>query len=520
MASQAITSLRIEHITKRFPGVLACSDISLSVGKGEVLALVGENGAGKTTLMNILMGLYTPDEGKIYINNKEVIFKSPSDAFVCGIGMVHQQYMLVPDLTVTENIALGMAQMQRGESNLSPAARLKRAAKLDLDTVRRHIVAISEHYGLAVDPDAYIWQLSVGEQQRVELVKTLCFGAKFLILDEPTSALTPQETDELIALLKRMASELSIIFISHKLAEVKALSNKVAILRGGRLVFRGNTADHSPADIAALMTGHEVYLPVNHSKRAPGKPMLEVRDLFVRGDRGNMALSKLNLTVRAGEIVGLAGVSGNGQRELAEALTGLRTIESGSVLLDGTELAGRSPKQIIAEGMGYVPEERNIEGVVPGMSIRENLVLKDIAKPPFSRAGIISSRQIDRHAETLRESFDIRCAGVHAAAGSLSGGNIQKVILAREISRGPKFLIAVYPIRGLDLGAAEFIHKQLLALRDQGVGILLISEELEEIINLSDRIAVIFKGQIQRTLSRSEATQRKLGMMMAGVKEA
>ena len=350
MTPNAITSLRIEHITKRFPGVLACSDISLSVGKGEVLALVGENGAGKTTLMNILMGLYTPDEGKIYINNREVVFKSPSDAFACGIGMVHQQYMLVPNLTVTENIALGMAQLQDGAKKDPFLTRAKRAAKLDLDAVRRHIVAISEHYGLAVDPDAYIWQLSVGEQQRVELVKTLCFGAKFLILDEPTSALTPQETDELIALLKRMSAELSIIFISHKLA----------ILRGGKLVFRGNTADHSSADIAALMTGHEVYLPVNQSKREPGKPMLEVRDLFVRGDRGNMALNKLNLTVRAGEIVGLAGVSGNGQRELAEALTGLRQIESGEILLDGASLVGKSPRQIIVQGMGYVPEERNI----------------------------------------------------------------------------------------------------------------------------------------------------------------
>ena len=517
MASTPITSLRIEHITKRFPGIVACSDISLAVGKGEVLALVGENGAGKTTLMNILMGLYTPDEGKIYINNKEVVFKSPSDAFAYGIGMVHQQYMLVPNLTVTENIALGMAQMQEHSKGFT--GRVRQTFRLDIDSVRRHIIAISEHYGLAVDPDAYIWQLSVGEQQRVELVKTLCFGAKFLILDEPTSALTPQETDELIALLKRMSSELSIIFISHKLAEVKALSNKVAILRGGKLVFRGNTADHSAADIAALMTGHEVYLPTNMSQKAPGKPMLEVHDLFVRGDRGNMVLNKLNLTVRAGEIVGLAGVSGNGQRELAESLTGLRTIESGSVKLDGVELAGKTPKQIIAQGMGYVPEERNIEGIVPSMTIRENLVLKDIVKAPFSRAGIISNAAIDKNADELREKFDIRCSSVNVAAGSLSGGNIQKVILAREINRGPKFLIAVYPIRGLDLGAAEFIHKQLLALRDQGVGILLISEELEEIINLSDRIAVIFKGQIQRTLGHGEATQRKLGMMMAGVKD-
>ena len=517
--STPITSLRIEHITKRFPGIVACSDVSLSVGKGEVLALVGENGAGKTTLMNILMGLYTPDEGKIFINNEEVVFKSPNDAFAWGIGMVHQQYMLVPNLTVTENIALGLSKMQGGNEKKSLMQRFRKAAKLDLDAVRRHIVAISEHYGLAVDPDAYIWQLSVGEQQRVELVKTLCFGAKFLILDEPTSALTPQETDELIVLLKRMSQELSIIFISHKLAEVKALSDKVAILRGGKLIYTGRTADRSAADIAALMTGHAVQLPTNQSGQKPKTPMLEVRDLFVRGDRGNMVLNKLNLTVRAGEIVGMAGVSGNGQRELAEALTGLRMIDSGEVLLDGVSLVGKTPKQIIDQGMGYVPEERNVEGIVPSMSIRENLVLKDIAKAPFSRAGIINNREIDENADAMREKFDIRCSSVNVAAGSLSGGNIQKVILAREINRGPKFLIAVYPIRGLDLGAAEFIHKQLLALRDSGVGILLISEELEEIINLSDRIAVIFKGQIQRMLGHGEATQRKLGMMMAGVKE-
>ena len=514
-----ITSLRIDHITKRFPGIIACSDVSLSVGKGEILALVGENGAGKTTLMNILMGLYMPDEGRILINNEEVSFKSPSDAFAYGIGMVHQQYMLVPNLTVTENVALGLSQIQNSKKD-GFMGRLKKSAKLDLAAVRRHIVAISEHYGLAVDPDAYIWQLSVGEQQRVELVKTLCFGAKFLILDEPTSALTPQETDELITLLKRMSDELSIIFISHKLAEVKALSDKVAILRGGKLIYQGRTADRSAADIAALMTGHTVHLPTNQSSQAPKEPMLEVKDLFVRGDRGNMVLNKLNLTVRAGEIVGLAGVSGNGQRELAESLTGLRIVESGEILLDGVSLVGKTPKQIIGQGMGYVPEERNIEGIVPSMSIRENLVLKDITKAPFSTGGvIINNKKIDENADVMREKFDIRCSGVNVAAGSLSGGNIQKVILAREISRGPKFLVCVYPIRGLDLGAAEFIHKQLLALRDSGVGILLISEELEEIINLSDRIAVIFKGQIQRMMGRGEATQRKLGMMMAGVKE-
>ena len=517
--SGMITSLRIEHITKRFPGIVACDNISLSVNRGEVLALVGENGAGKTTLMNILMGLYTPDEGKIFINDKEVSFKSPNDAFSYGIGMVHQRYMLVPNLTVTENVAMGMLQMQSGDKSGSFFARMKQKMKLDLAAVRKHIVEISEHYGLAVDPDAQIWQLSVGEQQRVELVKTLCFGANFLILDEPTSALTPQETDELIALLRRMSQELSIVFISHKLAEVKALSDNVAILRRGKVVFSGKTADHSAADIAALMTGRPVLMPINHSKRVPGDPVLVIKDLCVRGDRGNLQLDHLNLNVREGEIVGMAGVAGNGQRELAEALTGLRPVESGTITLAGDSLGNKTPLQVINLGVGYVPEERNVEGIVPSMSIRENLVLKDISSKPFSTAGVISNKEIDKNADVKREEFDIRCSSVNVAAGSLSGGNIQKVILAREFSRTTKFLIAAYPTRGLDMGASEFVHKQLLALREQGISILLISEELDEIINLSDRIAVIFKGQVQRMLGQGEATQRKLGMLMAGVKE-
>ena len=515
---EVITSLRAEHITKRFPGIIACNDITLEVKRGEVLAVVGENGAGKTTLMDILIGMYTPDEGKIFINDKEVAFKSPNDAFSYGIGMVHQKYMLVPNLTVTENIALGMQQIEERQGG-SVGKRLRRMSKLNLKEIRQHIVDISEHYGLAVDPDAMVWQLSVGEQQRVELVKTLCFGANFLILDEPTSALTPQETDELIALLKRMSQELSIVFISHKLAEVKALSDSVTILRHGKVVFSGKTAAYSAADIASLMTGHPVRLPVNESARKPGGPVLEIKDLCVRGDRGNMAVDHLTLTIREGEIIGMAGVAGNGQRELAEALTGLRKVESGTITLNGESLVGKTPKQLIDMGVGYVPEERNVEGIVPGFSVRENLVLKDIAFPPFASHGVINNKVIDENAEKKRQDFDIRCSSVNVAAGSLSGGNIQKVILAREFTRTKQFLMCAYPTRGLDMGASEFVHKQLLELREKGVSILMISEELEEVINLSDRIAVIFKGNVPRTIDRGEATQRKLGMMMAGVKE-
>jgi simple sugar transport system ATP-binding protein len=499
-----IRSLRLEHITKRFPGVLACKDISLSVGRGEVLALVGENGAGKTTLMNILMGLYQSDEGRIVINDEPVRFHSPGDAIAAGLGMVHQRYMLVPNMTVLENVALGFKKAWN-------------PLRLNGGMIRSRIEEIAGRYALPVDPGAYIWQLSVGEQQRVELVKTLCLGAKFLILDEPTSALTPQETEDLISLLKRMTAELSIIFISHKLQEVKSLSHKVTILRRGEVVFQGNTADHSPQDIAALMTGHEVELPRRDESSVPGETVLDIKDLTVKSDRGFPALNRFNLAVRSGEIMGLAGVSGNGQKELAEAVNGLRKTESGRIFFSGADITNKSPAFIIRQGMGYIPEERNIEGIVPGFSIQENFILKDVDRSQYSRRGFLKERYIGEHAERLRKEFDIRGSG-GAAAGSLSGGNIQKVILARELTRGPRFLVAVYPTRGLDMGAAEFIHKQLLAKRREGYGILLISEELEEIMNLSDRIAVIFKGRIQRVLEAGEANRRTLGILMAGVK--
>ncbi len=502
--TEEIYELKLEHITKRFPGVLASDDISLTVARHEILALVGENGAGKTTLMNIVMGLYRPDEGRICINGREVSFKSPNDAFACGIGMVHQQYMLVPNMTVLENIALGMKDHW--------------GFTVDLKAVRERIGDISEHYGLVVDPDAFIWQLSVGEQQRVELVKTLCLGARFLILDEPTSALTPQETDELIVLLKKMSSELSIIFISHKLNEVKALSDKVSILRHGRIVFSGETKNFTPREIAVLMTGHEVEEAENSAMPSTRAPALTITGLTVGSDRGFNALDGFSLTVREGEIVGLAGVSGNGQRELAEAINGLRRVKSGSIMFYGEEIANLSPREVIRKGMGYIPEERNTEGIVPSMSIKENIILKD-SDDDFSSRHFLKLRKIEETAENLRKEFDIRSPGINTVAGSLSGGNIQKVILAREIHRNPKFLVCVYPIRGLDTGAAEFIHRQLLELRQKGVGILLISEELDEIMKLSDRIAVIFKGRCQRVLMRDEADTEKLGVLMAGVND-
>jgi simple sugar transport system ATP-binding protein len=503
-AVEPIHELKLEGITKRFPGILACNNISLQVARGEVLALVGENGAGKSTLMNILAGLYQPDSGIISLNGHAVHFHTPNDAYARGIGMVHQNFMLVPNMTVAENVALGLKNLHR-------------FMNLDLKSARTRIMEVSEHHELPVNPDAQVWQLSVGEQQRVELIKTLCFGAQLLILDEPTSALTPQETDDLIDRLKRMAGELSIIFISHKLNEVKALSDRVAILRHGAVVFNGQTADHTSAELAALMTGREIHLPRNEGVGLGGGEILKALDLRVLGDRGNFALDGLDLVLHAGEILGLAGVSGNGQRELAESLTGLRRVESGKVDFLGADMTNKSPASMIAAGMGYIPEDRHHEGIVPKFTVKENLVLKDFHTPQFSWCVVLKLGQIARNAESLKESFDIRCSSTSAAAGSLSGGNIQKVILARELAREPKALVAVYPTRGVDMGAQEFIHSQLLARRRAGGGVLLISEELEEIMNLSDRIAVIYKGRILKVLPSLEATRERLGLLMAGV---
>jgi general nucleoside transport system ATP-binding protein len=473
------------------------------VKRGEALALVGENGAGKSTLMNVLAGLYQPDAGRILVDGEPVHFHTPADAHARGIGMVHQNFMLVPNLTVAENVALGLREASRG-------------VRLDLGAARRRVKEISEHHELPVNPDAQVWQLSVGEQQRVEIVKTLCLGARLLILDEPTSALTPQETDDLLERLRRMTAELSIVFISHKLAEVKALASRVAVLRHGRVVYQGSAAQRSTGELAALMTGREVVLPRNDGAAAGERVVLAVKGLRVRADRGHLAVDGLDLDVRAGEVVGLAGVSGNGQRELADALAGLRRAEDGKIELDGADVSRASPREIIRRGMGYVPEDRHHEGIVPSLSVKENLVLKDFAEARFSRAGLLRVAAVERNARELRERFDIRCSSTSAAAGTLSGGNIQKVILARELARGPKALVAVYPTRGVDLGAAGFIHGQLLALRARGAGILLVSEELEEIMNLSDRIAVICAGRITGVVPAREATRERLGLLMAG----
>lgn len=501
---EKIQHLAMRDIVKHFPGVLACDHINIELNAGEILAILGENGAGKTTLMNVLYGLYHPDKGKILINHQEVAIDTPRKACELGIGMVHQHFMLVPNLTVVENVALGLYNTS--------------LFKLDLAQVRERILEVSRKYGLAVTPDTLIWQLSVGEQQRVELIKVLCLGANLLALDEPTAALTPQETDELIALLKKMAKQgCSIIFISHKLNEVKAMSDNVCVLRNGRVVYNGITSEHSVETLAEKMAGREINLPVSREKDAYGDVMLDVRDVWAKGDRGVYALNGLSLSVRAGEIVGIAGVSGNGQRELAEVINGLRKVEKGNILLENSEITNSTPQQVIDQDVGYVPEDRLHEGTIPSFSVRENFIMKDYARPPITRGLFLQKKTITRNAQELIEKFQVKTPDMFTSCASLSGGNIQKVILARELTRNPKVLIASYPTRGLDMGAAEYVHRQLLDARENGKAVLVISEELDELLNICDRIAVIYEGKILKIFPRKDATKSSLGLCMAGV---
>jgi len=504
--TKKIESLEFRNITKRFPGVLACNNVSLQLKKGEILALLGENGAGKTTLMNILYGLYQPDEGGIFINGKETVIDTPQKAGELGIGMVHQHFMLVPNLTVKENVALCMYN----DSFL----------KLDINAVTKTINEIAERHKIKIDPDAYIWELSVGEQQRVELIKSLSLGANLLILDEPTAVLTPQETDELIILLQEMAADgCSIIFISHKLNEVKAVSHDVAVLRNGELVYKGSTDNHTADELATLMAGRDICLPVAKDKEPSDDIILDIQNVSALSDRGTPALNDLSLCIRKGEIMGLAGVSGNGQTELAEVINGLRKVDSGSIVLDDEEITNMSPQKIIDRGMGYIPADRLHEGTVASFSVKENIILKDYAKPPLSKFSFLMDKTISGYSREMVTKFNIKTPEIDTTVASLSGGNIQKVILSREITRDPKVLVAVYPTRGLDMGAAEFVHSQLLNARDNDKAVLLVSEELEELMNLSDRIAVIYEGKILKIIPAKEAQKSELGLLMAGVAE-
>ena len=500
-----INHLEMRDIVKRFPGVLSNDHVSIEISAGEVLALLGENGAGKTTLMNVLYGLYQPEEGSILINGETVRIDSPRSAIDKGIGMVHQHFMLVPTLTVSENVALGM-----------PSAK---GALLDLAPVSRKIAEIGAAYGVTVNPDAYVWQLSVGEQQRVEIIKALYRGADLLIMDEPTAVLTPQEAQDLIVLLRTMARQgHSVIIISHKLHEVMQVSDRVVVLRDGKKVGEVRTSGTTPEELARVMVGRDSRTIVRESRPFREENILCVEDLCVTGDMGTPALRNISVGIRAGEILGIAGVSGNGQKEFAEAISGLRPVDTGRVLLAGEDITNWSPKKCIDKGLGYVPEDRLHVGTIPSFSIWENLLLKDHAETPFARMGLVNASRIRAHSDTLVREYGIKTPDLTTATGKLSGGNIQRLIMAREISRQPKVLIAAYPTRGLDIGAAEYVHEMLLNARQAGMGIILISEELDEVQTLSDRVAVFFDGQIMDVLPTEEADEKTLGLLMAGLR--
>ena len=501
-----IEHLEMQGITKRFPGVLSNHKVNIDLRSGEVLAILGENGAGKTTLMNILYGLYQPDAGRILINGNPVKIHSPREAIRHGIGMVHQHFMLVPTLTVSENVALGLP------SPKGPVVDLKAAAK--------RIREISEAYGLSIHPGAYVWQLSVGEQQRVEIVKALYRGANLLILDEPTSVLTPQESGELILLLKKMASTgTPIIIISHKLNEVMAVSDRVTVLRDGEVVATVHTAQTSPEELAQKMVGREMPSFFREAKGLPGRAVLELEDVWAVGDKGPTALAGVSLDVKAGEIVGIAGVSGNGQRELAEAISGLRKVAKGRVLLNGKNITNLPPQRIIRQGLGYIPEDRLHVGTIPSFTVWENLILKDHHLPPYSRSIFLQYGRIKNICASLVSRYGVKTPSLETPTARLSGGNIQRVILAREITRGPVALVAASPTRGLDIAATQYVHANLLEARKSGTGVLLISEDLEELLRLCDRIAVMYGGRIMKVMPVEEANERVLGLLMAGVAE-
>ncbi len=492
-------------IVKQFPGVRANDGVSLDLRSGEVHAILGENGAGKSTLMRQLYGMYQPDEGEIRINGEPVLFRSPADAIRAGIGMIHQHFMLVPTMTVAENVALGR--------------RSTRGLRLDLDRVSRRIERLSRDYGLQVDPEARVWQLSVGEQQRVEILKALDLGASLIILDEPTAVLTPQEVSDLFATLKRMVAEgHSLLFISHKLQEVLEVSDRVTVLRDGVTVGTRQTADVTREELITLMVGRKLK-PQTHRDAAPGKAGLVVRDLHVQGDRGEEIVRGVDLRVDTGEILGLAGVSGNGQRELAEALAGVREVSSGSVEVLGADLTHAHLNDRVRAGLSFIPEERMRDGAIREFTVEENLFLRDHESEQFRRGLFLRFGEMERHASRLVKEYAVKTPSLDTPLRNLSGGNIQKLILARELSRKPTVLIASQPTRGVDIGASEYIHQRLLAQRDAGTAILLISEDLDEIRELSDRVAVIYAGRIVGVLDRADAGVERLGSLMAGVQD-
>jgi len=500
--------LETKSIVKQFPRVLANNDISIKLHKGEILSLLGENGAGKSTLMNVLYGLYTQTSGKILLNDQEVEFNSPKDAIDFGLGMVHQHFMLLDPFTVTENIILGAEPGKFGT--------------IDYKQAREEVKAISEKHGLKVDPDATVESLSVGLQQRVEILKALYRKANILILDEPTAVLTPQEVDELFEVIKGLRdSGVSVIIITHKLEEVMAISDRVYILRGGEVVGERKTSETSKTDLANLMVGREVVLTVEkEDKEAGDQPVFKIEDLRVLNQKNYPAIDGLSLDIKPGEIVGIAGVDGNGQSELAEALIGLLPVDSGKVIHLGDDITDLSTKHRIKRSISYVPSDRHRHGLVLPMTIGENIMIGYHDRTPYVKSGFhLDYKYINSHAAELVEAYDIRTPDVQNPAEKLSGGNQQKVILAREFSRDPTFLLVSQPTRGLDVGAIEYIHRQILAMRDHNVAILLISLELEEIFALSDRIEVLYEGRIVKEFDPKQTDHKEVGYYMTGGKE-
>lgn len=496
--------LKGKNLSKQFPGVLANDNVNFDLRKGEIHALLGENGAGKSTLMNLLYGLYHPDKGEVIVNGTPATINSPNDAIALGIGMVHQHFMLIPVFTVAENVMLGDETTKRGA--------------LDRNTVAQKINQISSQYGLSVDPHAIVGDLPVGVQQRIEIIKALYRDAQILILDEPTAVLTPQEAEDLFRIMRDLTDRgVSIIFITHKLKEVLAVADRITVMRAGRVINTVNPSETNSAQLANMMVGRQVILTVNKQDRTPEDEILLVENLCVQDQRKLDVIHDVSFAVRSGEVLGIAGVQGNGQTELSEALTGLRHPASGKIIIDGIDVTGKPPRVLTKAGLAHIPEDRQRHGLVLSYTVADNMALCDYYRPPFSRRGVIQQKALDDNSRKLISSFDVRTPSPFVNAGKLSGGNQQKVIVARELSReNVKLVIANQPTRGLDVGSIEYIHSEIIKMRDRGVAVLLISAELDEIMALSDRIAVMYRGQIVASVDAKQATREQLGLWMAG----
>lgn len=497
--------LELRGITKRFPGVLANDHINLALEKGEIHALLGENGAGKTTLMNILYGLYNQDEGEIFVKGKKVDIHNPSDAIYAGVGMVHQHFMLIPVFTVTDNVMLGDEYVKPG-------------GILDRQKAAQKIREISDTYKLNIDPDSYVRDLPVGIQQRVEIIKLLFREANILIMDEPTAVLTPQEVDELFKIMRTLIDQgKSIIFITHKLKEVVECSDRITVIRGGKVIGTTTPKKASMNELAAMMVGREVDLKVHKKKAKPGDIVLQVTNLSVTSSSGQTAVDNISFEVRSGEILGVAGVQGNGQTELVKALTGLMPVVEGEILIDNKNVTHASPRKITEIGTAHIPEDRQKDGLVLSSPITENLVLSTYYQKPFAKGMVLQDQQILENSIKLVKNFDVRTPTATNLVSTLSGGNQQKVIVAREFSRPIKLLIASQPTRGLDVGSIEYIHSRVVDKRDEGCAVLLVSTELDEVMQLSDRIAVMYRGKILDILDADNVSKELLGLLMAGV---